>query len=315
MTDGAIGAVDIGASKVLVGLANADGQLLPGRMTRFETPQQPTALVDMVATAINDLGTAPSVLSCAAPAPLDAKAGVLLNLHNRRWANVPLTQLLNDRLKIPVILEDDATAAAIGEALAGAGAGYDPVGYLTVSSGIGAGVVIGGRPLRGAHGLAGEIGHLVIDPAGPECGCGRRGDIESYAGGFCLARRAAELWPDRSLPDGTLSPRSAQDLFALAHRGNQQAISLTEMARQAVARAIATVAAMIDPGRIVIGGAIVLAHPEWAAVIANDARALCMAETGATLEVVPAALQERSALAGAALLGASRPDYASPCHP
>lgn len=306
MGGGTIGAVDIGATKVMVGLADTDGHLLPGRIARFQTPDEPAALVDMLAAALGELGPTPSILSCAAPGPLDADAGVLVNLHNRRWTGIPLSQLLSARLKIPVLLEDDATMAALGEAVVGAGAGCDPVAYLTVSSGVGAGIVTGGRPLRGAHGLAGEIGHLVIDPAGPACGCGRRGDIESYAGGLCLARRATEQWPNRQLADGAPSPRTVAELFALAHRGDPHAVLLTEAACHALARGIATLAAVIDPERIVIGGSIAIAQPNWVATIAIDARQLCMAETGAAIEIAPAALKERSALAGAALLGAAK---------
>jgi glucokinase len=303
-----VGAVDIGATKVLVGLADDRGHLHPDRLIRFDTPRESARLVEKVASALSELvgGYVLGVVSCAAPGPLDTKAGVLLNFHNRDWTDVPLGSLLAAGVGAPVVLEDDATAAALGEAIEGAGAGLDPIVYLTVSSGVGAGIVSRGKLLRGAHGLAGEIGHLVIDADGPRCGCGRNGDVESFAGGLCLARRAAELWPERLLEDGTPAPRTPEEVFDLARRGDPCAAALAESAGHAVARAIAALAAVADPERIVIGGSVALAQPDWVEAVTASARELCMVETGAAMDVVPAALGEKSALTGAALLGAAR---------
>ncbi|MGO8876942.1 MAG: ROK family protein [Acidimicrobiales bacterium] len=307
-TEGVIGAVDIGASKVLVALADEAGHLVPDRLVRFSTPHESAKLLDMLVAAVTDLdgGLVPLVVACVAPGPLNSETGVLLNLHNREWIEVPLGPLLADRLRVPVLLEDDATAAALGEAMQGAGAGCDPVAYLTVSSGVGAGIVIGGKSFRGAHGLAGEIGHLVIDPKGPRCGCGRRGDVESYAGGISVARRAVELWPAPRLSDGTASPRTAQEVFSLARRGDKRATAVVDAAGHAISCAIAALAAVADPARIVVGGSVALAQPDWLLASAAKARELCMAETGAVIDVVPASLGATSALAGAALLGAAR---------
>lgn len=293
-------AIDIGASNVRLGLADRSGQLLAGSGTRFATPDEPAGIVSRITEWLDNIGVnSLNVASCAAPGPLDSEAGVLSNLHNRGWTDVPLAQMLADHLSVPVRLEDDATAAAVAEALIGAGAGSDPVGYVTISSGVGAGIVIGGAPFRGAHGLAGEIGHLVIDPAGPPCACGRRGDVEAYAGGLAISRRAANTWPEF----GTNRAPSTAEIFARARQGDPRATRLVDDAAYALCRALAALAAVADPERIVVGGSVGLAHPEWINQISTRARAMCMAETGQRIDVRMADLGDDSALAGAALLG------------
>ncbi len=305
-----VGAVDVGATKVLVSLASAEGRLSEWQILRFDTPSDPSALVHQVAAAFGKLisDQAPdrslAAVCVAAPGPLDSDAGVIVSFHNRDWVNVPLGQMLATAVGVPVRIEDDATAAALGEALAGAGEGFDPMAYLTLSSGIGSGLVIGGRSMRGAHGLAGEIGHLVIDPTGPPCGCGRRGDVEAYAGGLSLARRAAGLWHGGGMPE----PVTAADVFALAEGGETFALALVSEASEAVSRAIAALAAVADPARIVVGGAIGLAHPGFVALAAERARDLCMRESGACIDVVLAGLGERSCLVGAAILATQTPE-------
>jgi glucokinase len=309
--DGRVGAVDIGATKVLVGLANQAGQLLKNSVIRFETPQEPAALVEAIVIALAQVGGRDvRAIGCAVPGPLDASTGTLVRLHNRNWENVPLGPMLSDQAGVAVVLEDDATAAATGEALQGAGAGCDPVAYLTVSSGVGAGIVIGGLALRGAHGFAGEVGHLVIDPSGPLCGCGRRGDVESYAGGLCLLRRLEAHLPGLAGEDAepaldtVISPASVETVFALARAGHPVASELIGEARYAVSFALAALAAVCDPERIVVGGSVALRQPGFLETAAEGARELVMAETGAFIDVRRASLGDNSALAGAAILGA-----------
>jgi glucokinase len=303
MTGSSVGVIDIGASKVLVGFADSTGEIATGCVERFATPDTPEELVRRVSDYYRRAGDKSlSVIGCAAPGPLDTASGVVLSMHNRNWVNVPLGELLSSALGAPVRLEDDANAAAVGEASAGAGRGHDPVVYLTVSSGVGAGVVVGGKPLRGASGLAGEIGHLVIDPEGPLCGCGRHGDVESFAGGHSLARLAASVWPEDHLRDGTSAPRTAEAVFMLARRGDQEAIDLVEAATAALAVAVAAIACVVEPAVVVLGGSIGLADPEWMDRVAAQARARCMPQIAANLRVVPAALGQLSGLAGVAVL-------------
>jgi len=270
------------------------------------TPKAPEDLVRAIGRFGRQLAAAHggSIVAAgiAAPGPLDSRTGMILHSPNLGWRDVPLGPWLASELGVPVTLEDDATAAALGESRLGAGRDADVFAYLTLSSGIGAGIVVDGKLLRGANGLAGEVGHLVVDPAGPRCGCGRRGHVESYAGGASLARRAQSAWPERGGLEP--SPRDAAGVFLAARRGDHTGIGLVHDAEKGVAHAIAVLAAAFDPRLIAVGGAVGLGQPSLVRRATGLARHAVLAETARKLTVTRAALGHESCLAGAALLGA-----------
>ncbi len=306
-------AVDVGATKTLVtvrplsAITASDSRWSPGvRARRILTPRAPEDLVRAIGCFGRQLaaahGGAIVAAGVAAPGPLDTQTGTIVHSPNLGWRDVPLGPWLASELGVPVILEDDATAAALGESRLGAGRDLPVFAYLTLSSGIGAGVVVDGTMLRGAHGLAGEVGHLVVDTNGPRCGCGRRGHVESYAGGASLARRARSAWPRRDGPE--LPPRDAAGVFLAARRGDPVGIAMAEDAERAVAHAIAVLAAAFDPGVIAVGGAVGLGQPSLVRTATRLARRAVLAETARNLTVRRAALGHESCLAGAAMLGA-----------
>ena len=311
MTQPLVVAVDVGASKTLLTVRSVReltaGWRADGPVVRIDSHADPAALVDWVAVEVarstGRLGGTVAAIAVAAPGPLDAEHGIVTRSSNLGWQEVPLAAMLSARLAAPVALEDDANAAALGEWHFGAGSGADPLAYLTVSSGIGGGVVAGGASIRGARGNAGEVGHIVIDPAGPRCACGRRGDVESFAGGTALARRARRIWPRARTADGQPAPRTPEAIFRAARRGDPQAITLVTQATEALAVAIAAMAAVIEPEVIVVGGSIGLGQPRMMRRAAALARTRVMRENAATLRVVPAGLGQESVLAGAADLG------------
>lgn len=301
-------AVDVGATKTLLTVRSADelarGWAQGQAIVRTDTPRDATALVDWVTREARRLveadGGALAAAGLAAPGPLDAERGIVTRSSNLGWSDVPITTMVGDALSIPVALEDDANTAALGEWHFGAGHGADPMGYLTVSSGIGGGLVADGSSIRGAAGNAGEVGHIVIDPSGPRCACGRRGDVESYAGGAALARRARQVWPRRTLPDGRPAPRDAADVFRLAREGDVDAGRLVDDAADALATALAAMAAVVEPAVIVVGGSIGLGQRQFIRRATTLARRRVLRENGDSLRVAPAALGHESVLAGAA---------------
>ena len=304
-------AVDIGASKTLLSVRAADrpsddwqvGQ----DVLRRATDRDPVALADWIAGSAQGLsGATPAAIGVALPGPLDADRGVVTRSSNLGWDDVPLAEMLSQRLGAPTVLEDDANSAALGEWRFGAGEQVDPFAYLTVSSGIGGGIVVGGAVVRGARGNAGEVGHIVIDPHGPPCACGRRGDIESFAGGVALERRAHAAWPSGLTSDGSPAPRTAAEVFAAAAHGDATARVLVEDATKAVAAALAALAAVLEPRRIVVGGSIGMKQQTMVQLSAELARQQVMAENGRSLDVHAAALGEESVLAGAATLAQRR---------
>jgi len=305
-----VGAVDVGATKTLVAVARRPlvGWAQDGRVVRMPTPPDPAALVAVLAETLAILAREAAgtlvAIGIGAPGPLDAARGVILHSPNQGWRDVPLGPPLADATGVPVVLDDDANAGALGEARFGAGRGADPVAYLTISSGIGAGIVVGGRIVRGAHGAAGEVGHLVVDPDGPRCGCGRRGCVEAFAAGSGLERRARESWPVGVRRDGAPAVRTAADVFRAARTGDPAARLLVADGVAALGRGLAALVATIDPERIVIGGSLGLAQRGYVSRAAREARRLTISPSGRPVDgrVVRAALRGGSVLAGAAVL-------------
>jgi len=308
-----IGAVDVGATKTLVAVrplpiaawANDGGTI------RFPTPGTPGGLIDALEGTLRTLATAAGgrviAVGVGTPGPVDATRGIVVHAPNQGWRDIALGPLLAAQLGVPVALDDDANVGALGEATFGAGAGTDPVAYVTVSSGIGSGMVVAGRIVRGAHGAAGEVGHLVVDAAGPRCGCGDRGCIEAYASGTGLERRARETWPRGRGPDGGPAPRTAAEVFRAARAGDAGARRIIEDGAAALSRGFAAIVATLDPERLVVGGAIGLAQPRYVTRAAHLAQKLTIAESRSRATIVRAALGGESVLAGAAVLGAGTP--------
>lgn len=311
MTDSLVVAVDVGATKTLLTVrsaaALASGWGVSAPPDRTDSKADPAALVEWIADAVDrsPLRTDGHVASIgvAAPGPLDASAGVVTRSSNLGWQDVPLALMLSQRLGAPAALEDDANTAALGEWRFGAGRGADPFAYVTVSSGIGGGLIVAGDIVRGSSGNAGEIGHIVIDPSGPRCACGRRGDVESFAGGAAMARRARTLWPRRQTGDGGLAPRSAEEVFRAAQEGDGLAVGLVSDATEALATAFAALAAVVEPEAIVVGGSIGLGQRRMIQRAGTLARKRVLRENAKSLRIKAAALGQESVLAGAADLG------------
>jgi glucokinase len=308
-----VGAVDVGATKTNVAVIRLPSDRppvasdLPRRVRRIETDRDPDRHLAAVAVALADLVPAGGSLAAAgvaAPGPLDPATGTILHSPNLGWREHPFGPALAARLGVPVAVEDDANAGALGEARMGAGAGQDSVLYLTLSTGVGAGIVVGGHLVRGAHQAAGEIGHLVVDPAGPRCACGGRGHVEAFVGGTGLAGRAARAWPSGRLADGRPAPADAAGVLRLARTGETTAARLADEAVAALALALAAACAVLDPGVIVVGGSLGLGQRSLVRRAAVAARRLVLAEAAQSLVVIPAALGDRSPLVGVALAAA-----------
>ena len=314
-----VGAIDVGASKTLVTVRPVAFSAWEPRFPTVcsPTPATPDALVGALEASLARLAAMAGgrivAAGCGTPGPLDPDRGVIIHSPNQGWRDVPLGPLLEGRLGVPVRLGDDANTGALGEAILGAGRGADPVVYVTVSPGIGSGIVVAGHFLRGAHDSAGEIGHLVIDPAGIRCGCGRRGCIETLAAGGGIERRAraalARAGSERAAwaragSDRAATPLTAEAVFRAARAGDAVARRIVDEAVDALAQAFAVVVAMIDPERIVVGGAVGLGQRGYIRRAASRARQRCLPESRTRLDVVPAGLGRESVLAGAAVMAA-----------
>jgi len=241
--------------------------------------------------------------------PVNAAQGlVLLSHHVPGWERVPLQEWLEERLEVPAAVDNDANAGVLGEHRFGAGQGCDSLMYITVSTGVGGGWILNGQLWRGADGMAGEIGHTVVDPDGPLCLCGKRGCVERLASGPYIAQRAHE-WlkaqPDRgrilcTLAEGDLSEVTAELVAQAAAQGDDLAWEVLEVAAWALGVGIGNAANLVNPERFVLGGGVTKAGERFWEVVCHTARETALPEVH--FDVVPAALGDDAPLWGAVAL-------------
>lgn len=193
------------------------------------------------------------------PGLVDPVRGVGIASVNLNWRNVPVRAELQERLGLPCFIENDVKAAALGEARYGAGRGLDSLVFLIIGTGIAASVVQNHTILRGSHGIAGEIGHAIIEPDGPVCKCGGRGCFEALASGPAIAARAvAKLQAGGSSPLASLPEITAEDVFEAAAGGDPLALQTIREVAAYVAFVVQFLALAYDPQVIVLGGGISL---------------------------------------------------------
>jgi len=279
--------VDLGATNIRAALGSIESGILrrvEEKTVQSESPddviQQFIRLIRMVSA--NDLDKVRAI-GIGSIGPLDCWRGVILNPPNVPFKNVHIVETLRDMFRVPVYLLNDCTTAALGEWVFGAGRGLKNLAYITLSSGIGGGVVVDGIPLIGKDGNAAEIGHMVIDfEERLACNCGGRGHWEAYCSGSGIPKLAKYLIESR--PDyfcgtlvedlvgrGELTPKS---LFELARRGDKGALKIIEEVGRLNAIGFANVNTLYDPELITVGGSIALNNPELVLkpIIANIGR-------------------------------------------
>lgn len=260
--------IDIGGTKIAGGAVDAGGTILAAE--RAATPaSDPEAIIELVAGMVTRLreGRQIAAVGVAAAAFLDAGRRRIRYAPNIAWRELPLAERLGERLQLPVILENDANAAGWAEHRFGAGAAHpdDDMVMLTLGTGVGGAIISGGRLYRGGFGAAGELGHVLLVPDGLACGCGARGCLEQYASGRALLRIAGELADAGGLGGGLARARAehgelgAEVLGRLLRAGDAGALHALDELGGHLGRACASLAAVLDPARFVIGGGLAVA--------------------------------------------------------
>ncbi len=256
-------AVDVGGTWLRAALY-PHGETTPARRERVRTPRAgrpETALVALLREIWPADGEVLGV-GVASPGPLDPRQGLIFNTPNiPAWRNFPLRDYLARALGVPVMVDNDANLAALGEWRYGAGRGHRHLLYLTISTGIGAGVIVDGRLLHGARGLAAELGHVTVAPDGPLCGCGQRGHLEAIASGTAIARQAEEALArgEASALHNAPHPLTAADVAAAAQNGDPLAQRLFAQAGEHLGRALAGFLHIFNPSIVILGGGVVQA--------------------------------------------------------
>ncbi|AEE96946.1 ROK family protein [Mahella australiensis] len=244
--------VDIGGTKINMGLMDDRGQ----RLTKMKIPTAAGLsyedILDKVLDCVDDMlgnsglkQTDVASIGFGVPGTVDRSTGTVLFAPNLNWANIPLVQYIEKRSPYHVYISQDTQAAAWGEFLSGAGRGCTEMACITLGTGVGCGIIIGGHIYRGGLNTAGEIGHIVVERGGRLCNCGRRGCLEAYAGGAAMARIASE--------DLGVS-LTTKDIFAMAKAGDEYAIRLIEDATQYIGMGLVSLLNLLSPQKIIISG-------------------------------------------------------------
>ncbi|RKE22553.1 ROK family glucokinase [Streptomyces sp. TLI_171] len=259
--------VDIGGTKVVAGVVDGDGRVVD--RLRTETPDKsksPKVVEDVIVDLVLQLADKHDVhaVGVGAAGWVDAERSTVLFAPHLNWRGEPLQQALSSRLRFPVVVENDANAAAWAEWRFGAGRGEDHMVMITLGTGIGGAVVRDGHVDRGKHGLAGEFGHMQVVPGGHRCPCGNRGCWEQYSSGNALVREARELAAEESPVVQPLLARAGGSPLGItgplvteaAREGDAVAVELLYEVGRWLGVGIANLAAALDPGRFVIGGGV-----------------------------------------------------------
>ena len=256
--------IDLGGTKILTGLMTLDGEILRRRqIPTCASSQSSTAVLDLMAASMRevmaDAGLNNQVrrFACAAPGPITWPDGVIMNSPNLGWRQVELKRELEARLSEKVIVGKDTDLAALGEYYFGQGCQYDHLLYLTISTGIGGGIIADGKIYHGSRGGAGEFGHMVVNPAGYYCFCGRQGCLEAQASGTAIAKMAGAM-SHTTFGGKTGNDISAREVGMAAREGDKAARKILANVVTDLSTGIANLVHIFNPQIIVLGGAVML---------------------------------------------------------
>jgi len=299
--------LDIGGTKIAAGVVAPDGRVRSFALepTKVEEGSERGVerLFQLGRRAVAESGiewTRIAAVGIGAGGPLDPARGVLIAPpHLPGWCDVPLVARAEEAFGLPVILENDATAAAAGEHRYGAGAGTSHMIYLTISTGVGGGFVSDGRLYRGANGNGGELGHVTVDCAGRVCrGCGRKGCLEAYVSGTSIAERAGEAG---------MGVVTAADVVAAAQAGDPLATEVWDATTDALACGVTSLVNLFEPQLVVLGGGVVSGTGEQLlGPVRERVRAEAMRTAGEMAQIVQSALGRHVGVVGAAAIAAER---------
>jgi glucokinase len=253
-------AVDIGGTQLRAAFY-ANEQVNPVLQKRVKTLANQPGVFERLTKVIEDVwpkNEKVNAIGVASPGPVDPHAGYLLATPNiQQWHDFPLTQKLSEHFSVPAFLDNDANLACLAEWKFGAGMGYHDILYLTVSTGVGGGVIIGNRLLQGHHGLAAELGHTTVQADGPLCGCGQHGHLESFSSGTGIERFVADQL--RAGRESVLQPNkkhSAHTISEAAKQGDALSIEAYAIAGKYLGIGVANFLHAFDPAIIIFGGGV-----------------------------------------------------------
>ncbi len=304
--------IDIGGTNIVAGTVAEDGSELVGLVSEPTFPDHgPDAVLARIvklarASMAAARGKEIAGVGIGSPGPLDTKTGVVLLTPNLGWTNYPVRDRLAQALGLPATLDNDANCAIFGEWWRGAARGADYVVGLTIGTGIGGGIVLGGELYRGASDIAGEVGHMTIDSTGRLCKCGNYGCLEAYASGPAIAARAVEgITPgaETSLPryvNGDLAKITAQVVYEAAHDGDEYAREVVKDTAKFLGAGVANIVNIFNPEVVVICGGVTLAGDRLFVPLRAEVKRRAFKPAVDVCRIVPGELTGTAGVYGAA---------------
>ncbi len=271
--------IDIGGTKISIISGTERGKILAQEiiptLTGSQTRRGVESLVKATADVIERTGGRFEGIGVGIPGPVDTAKGVVpRSPHLNGWAGLPLGKILKSHLKLPVLMGNDANAAALGEKNFGQGRGKKDFIYVTVSTGIGSGIIIDGKLLEGTTFVAGEAGHMTIVPDGAPCKCGKRGCWEAYGSGTAIARMAREKYGKNLRKKFGPKPVSAKDVAGAARQGDRTALGIYQESGFYLGLGLANLLNILNPQMIILGGGVWNSAPRdfWNAMMKSCKR-------------------------------------------
>jgi glucokinase len=304
--------IDLGGTKILVLIAAGDGRVVGQARVATQAAQGPDAVIARIADTVRAAAADAQIevasiraAGVSAPGPIDTAEGVITDPPNLPgWHNVPLAKTLHERLGIPTRLENDANCQAVAEHQYGAGRGYTNLIFVTVSTGIGGGLIINDELYAGASGAAGEVGHIGVSVDGPTCGAGHVGCLEAFASGTAIARRAREMIAAGGLIRTARMaerdpPVSAKTVFLAGQQGETDATAIIESAGRYLGIGLASLINIFNPQAIVVGGGVANMGETLLGPAVEVARARAFAQSFTDVRILEGQLGEQAAALGA----------------
>ena len=286
--------IDIGGTNTRIALIDEAYEII--QRIQFPTDvNNPHATLQKIQETVQSFSVAIAGVGLSCPGPLDLKQGIILDTPNLKggWHGLAVSKELSARLKVPVFLENDANLACLAEAVLGQGKDYSYVQFLTISTGLGSGLVIDKKIYQGAHGFAHELANIPLWRNGPSHGSIYPGGVEAICSGTAITTRAKKAG---------LDVEHAGDVYALACSQNQTAIDIMEDAKEYLANTIAIIYAFVDPEIVILGGSVAIKIPGFVEDVEQRVKTKVYPNIQPLVKVVKTNLSEDSGLLGAACL-------------
>jgi glucokinase len=304
--------IDLGGTKILTAVADQNGKIINDVTIPTEVEKGSEAVFKNIHKSLKEVLSGTDLhrdnieaIGIGSPGPLDVEQGLILKTANLPFVRFPLVERIKEKMGIPVYLQNDANTAALGEKFFGAGKNVNNMIYVTVSTGVGGGIIIDGEIYYGSSGNAGEVGHMVVDPAGPVCGCGNHGCLESFSSGTAIARMGRKAVKENSsellnqLAGGDLDQIDAEIVAKAARKEDRVAIEIYNTVGRYLGLGLANLTNIFNPKLIVLGGGVMNAKELFKDEMERSLVKSALADPRKTMKITQAKLGAEIGVKGA----------------